>query len=224
MPVPQGPLIRLAVLAVAILFSGSVEANKKTLIERQNPLFITELPTDASSSVVVVTATPATTVEVPPSQVPITSQAPLQAPTPAPTADPIPTTFLTVSSSSTIPPLATATPSIDPAANASTSTGADDPYSVVGNTFFGRVPTALPDAPVTGAFLLIFLLLAIAHWIYYRASGRRSRWGANKADLSRLAALFCLARVATCILRLVWIAFPRSAVVVSVAVITDNAG
>lgn len=214
MPLPRGLLTWLAVLAAVIALFGSVEASEEKFVERQNPSFITRLPTSASSPVVVVVTTTSVSTVVPPPQVPTTSQAPLQ--TLTPTANPSPTTFL--KSSSTL--LTTAAPS--PTVNASEAAN-QDPFSTVGDTFFGRVPTVDPDAPIISIFLVIFLLFAIAHWLYYRASGRRSKW-APKAYLSRLVAMFCLARVATCTLRLIWIAFPRSAVVISVADITDNAG
>lgn len=229
MPFPRGLFSWLAVLvAVIALFGTVVEASEEELIiERQNPSFITQLPTTASSPLIVTTPLPSSTIAPPPA-VPTTSQAsssPLRTTTvtattttPAATRSSI-TIFSTIIESSSSP-LATSSPTF--AENLPQTS--QDPSSTVGDAFFGRVPTAIPDAPIVGFFLVIFLLFAIAHLLYYRASiTRRSKW-APRAYLSRLIALFCLARVVACVLRLVWIGVNTSAVLVFMAVVAENAG
>lgn len=212
----QGLFSWLAALAVVVALFGIVEGREE-IIERQNPSFITVLPTSASDPLVVVTTTSVPTVAPSHPEVLTTFSA---VPLPTTTAA---TSRSSIFSSDSASPLATSTSS--PAANASNATSADeeDRFINVGDAFFGMVPTPSPDAPVVSIFSIIFLSIAIAHWLYYQSYARKAK-RAPKKTLSRLIVLFCLARVVACILRLVWITAPTSAVVIFTAVVAENAG
>lgn len=217
MHVPRGTPSWLTVLAAVISLLSTVEGSND-LVERQNPSFITVLPTSATEPVVVVTTTSISTVDIPPVVQPtpvIPPTSSLQIATPIPTANSSPSSSISTLST----PLAT------PPANSATDTPQSDQgsLSVDEDSFFGRVPTLDPDAAVLSIFLAIFVFFAVVHGFYYRWNHGRSK-RVSAAALSKLVALFCLARVAACLLRLAWIAAGTSAVVVFIAVITDNAG
>lgn len=218
---PCGLLSWLAVLVAAIALSGTiVEASEELILERQNPSFITQLPTTASSPLIFATSAPFNTIVPPLATSTLSQVAPPLRTTVTPAATRSPTLTMTFpgmeSSSPLVRPLPTS------AGNPSqTSQGRS---STVGDAFYGRIPTVTPDGPIVSVFLVVFLVLAITHCLHYRATiTRRSRW-APRAYLSRLIALFCVARVAACALRLVWIGFNNSAVLTFLAVVTENAG
>ncbi|KJZ79343.1 hypothetical protein HIM_01494 [Hirsutella minnesotensis 3608] len=89
----------------------------------------------------------------------------------------------------------------------------------INGPFLGGVPTPLPDVPITGVFLVLFAIGAYVHFSIYRSNSKRG----HKFLLSDLIFDFCLVRVATCILRIIW-AFITVREVIWMAVISQNAG
>jgi hypothetical protein len=75
----------------------------------------------------------------------------------------------------------------------------------------GGQPTISLDIPTTAVFLLIFLLGAIAHMTILQLNRRRG----HKFFISGALFGFCMARVTTCLMRIVWATRPTN---VSVAI------
>lgn len=163
--------------------------------KRQNPSFITTLPTvaltvPASRSTVAITTTAIVT------------------PTPAPGQT---TSNLTFQPSATPSPVPPASP--PPVAAVSPLQG---PY-------FGGVPEKVPDIPWTTVFLILFSLGAIINAFIYRSKSGISRW-TRKDMISVLAGLFCLTRVLSCALRDIWAVSTTSIGVIFLALVSENAG
>ncbi|KAI9051645.1 hypothetical protein LZ554_004687 [Drepanopeziza brunnea f. sp. 'monogermtubi'] len=64
----------------------------------------------------------------------------------------------------------------------------------------GLIPTKSLDDPITSVFLALFLVGAIAHLVILRVNLRRGK----KFLMSGLLFGFCMARIVTCTMRLVW--------------------
>lgn len=211
---PRNVFSWLAVLEAAVVLFDTADG-RRAIVERQNPDFITLLPTVAPDFSGTDTTASVSTV-VSPTTLPTTSQLSLQTTTPtAPKVTPNPTFPLTSVSSALTTPL--------PSSVADTSEPDAQQTKVVGDTFFGRVPTANPDAAVISMFLLVFILFGIMYWFAYWTGTRTSKQNPQVA-LPKSLALFCLARVATCILRLIRISMNSSAELILVAIVTENAG
>lgn len=169
--------------------------------ERQNPSFITALPTAATDSIVVITVTPSPTIPParpnPPAQFTSISAPPSQQ-TPAPGLTPAPST-----------------PSV--AAGLATSVNA------VEGPYYGGVPMKSPDIHVSSFFLVLFVLGATVHGVFYQRSSKRSRQAPRNA-ISGLLVCFCLARVITCAFRLGWAVASTSTAVNFLALVSENAG
>lgn len=184
---------RVVVFLVATAVANPARATE--LGQRQNPGFISVLPTEISSSIVAVTAT--ATPSDPPAQ-----------PAPAPI----------------VPPEIPSTPSLTPLTSAPDAPG-DLATSVgpVQGPYFGGIPVTSPDVALVSIFLNLFFLGAVVHSIEYRRGSRRPKRGTNDT-LSGPVACFCLARVATCALRLVWLGSHTSVAIIFTELVTENAG
>ena len=64
----------------------------------------------------------------------------------------------------------------------------------------GGVPTVGVDVPITAVFLFFFILGAIGHMTIFRLNMRRG----HKFIMSGMMFGFCMARIVTCIMRIVW--------------------
>lgn len=189
---------RMALLAAAI--ASVVRASD--LVERQNPSFITALPTEATNPIVVVTVTPTPTIPLvqpnPPAQLTSILTPPTQQ-TPAPgLLTPVPST-----------------PSV--AAGLATSVNA------VEGPYYGGVPVNNPDVPILGVFVTLFLLGAMVHGMFYQMSSKRSI-RASRDVTSGLLVCFCLARSIACAFRLGWATASTSTAVIFLALVSENAG
>lgn len=164
--------------------------------ERQNPSFITTLPTAGQtapatrSTAVITTATSATT-------------------SPA---------LLTTTSSLSIQTTSAPKPTISP-----TSPLPAVAVDVFQGPYFGGVPARSPDIALTSVFLVSFLLGAIINAIIYRSKFGLSR-RTKRDEISGLAGLFCLARVLSCVLRDIWAVYITSTGAIFLALVSENAG
>lgn len=193
----QSTCFARAKLALAVAaFAGIVNAS--IVEERQNPGFITTLPTVGPtfpltrSPVAPITTTAAAT-NLP---LPITTTAnpPLQT-TPLP--------------SSALPPTNSATPILT--------------VNELQGPFFGGVPDKTVDIPLTSTFLILFLLGGIINATIYRSKlGLCKR--TVKDPISGLVGLFCLARVLSCLLRNIWAVSLTSNGAIFLALVSENAG
>lgn len=64
----------------------------------------------------------------------------------------------------------------------------------------GGVPTVGVDVPITAVFLFLFVLGAIGHMTIFQLNMRRG----HKFVMSGMMFGFCMARIVTCIMRIVW--------------------
>lgn len=108
---------------------------------------------------------------------------------------------------------------LDPAILQASQRGYPPVNDPINGPFLGGVPEPLPDVPITAVFLVLFALGAYVHISIYRANAKRG----HKFLLSDLIFDFCLVRIATCILRIIW-AFVSVREVIWMAVISQNAG
>lgn len=69
----------------------------------------------------------------------------------------------------------------------------------------GGVPTTHVDVPVTAVFLVLFILGAIGHMTLFRMNLKRG----HKFIMSGMMFGFCMARIVTCTMRIVWATRPR---------------
>lgn len=197
---------RVALLVTAVAYA----AKASDLTERQNPSFVSVLPTKATESPVVIVTTTATATPV------------LQTTTIAAAPRPPQTTL---STNTQPPPLrpSDGVPSSSPTAandNAGPSTTVD---SALVGPYFGGVPSNNPDIPIISVFLNLFLLGAIVNAVFYRLNARASK-RSPRDMISGLMVVFCLARMIACALRLAWIAASTSPAVIFLAMVSDNAG
>lgn len=188
-------IFRRAVFLLAVVVAHLADASQ--LDKKQNPGFITVLPTSVSTSIVVITTPVPAIPSVQPSL-----------PTPVPT----------------IPLVIPSTPSSIP--SASPSPIAEQSASVVGavqGPYSGGIPSSSPDVALAIVFVNLFFLGTVIHAMEFRQNCRRSKTG-WRDTLSGLIACFCLARVATCVLRLVWLGLDSSVPVIFLEQVFDNAG
>ncbi|KAH7370386.1 hypothetical protein BKA65DRAFT_16136 [Rhexocercosporidium sp. MPI-PUGE-AT-0058] len=84
----------------------------------------------------------------------------------------------------------------------------------------GGVPTKSLDDPITAVFLFLFVLGAAAHMIILQVNMRRG----HKFIMSGLLFGFCMARITTCTMRLVFTSYPRNVSIAIAAQIFVAAG
>ncbi|KAI4267536.1 MAG: hypothetical protein L6R38_008217 [Xanthoria sp. 2 TBL-2021] len=70
----------------------------------------------------------------------------------------------------------------------------------------GGTPTVHTDVPVTVIFLFLFICAAVAHMTIFQLNMRRG----HKFIMSGMTFGFCMARITTCIMRIVWATRPRN--------------
>jgi len=215
----QGTAFLMAFLAFQ--YAGAAQ-----LEERQNPAFITALPTVAATTLSTSPTTPSSF--LPPSP----SLDPPQQPDPVFTSSPstinvqsspalIPPAFLPSSTqiSSTIPPAT----SFRPTTTRPTQAAAASAVETIEDHYFGGIPKPSPDAPVTGTFLVLFILGALVYgWMYWRNAKRPTR-GSNGDRLSALMICFCLAEAFVCIFRLSWAGTDKPAIIF-LALVSESVG
>ncbi len=68
------------------------------------------------------------------------------------------------------------------------------------------MPTVGVDVPVTAVFLVLFLLGAVVNMTIFQVNRRRG----HKFLMSGMMFGFCMARITTCVLRIVWAKYPRN--------------
>ncbi|KAL9130367.1 MAG: hypothetical protein Q9217_001425 [Psora testacea] len=84
----------------------------------------------------------------------------------------------------------------------------------------GGVPTIGVDIPICSVFLVLFLIGAVSHMTIFQVNMRRG----HKFIISGMMFGFCMARVVTQIMRIVWACYPRSIRVAMAAQIFVAAG
>lgn len=84
----------------------------------------------------------------------------------------------------------------------------------------GGVPTIAVDVPVTAVFLVLFLTGAISHMTIFQLNKRHG----HKFVMSGMMFGFCMARITTCIMRIVWATRPTSVRIAIAAQILVAAG
>jgi hypothetical protein len=84
----------------------------------------------------------------------------------------------------------------------------------------GGIPTPDLDVPVTAVFLILFILGAATHLTLHELNGKRG----HKFHLSDLVFDFCMVRVVSCTMRIVWSFRLDNFSIVLAALIFENAG
>lgn len=84
----------------------------------------------------------------------------------------------------------------------------------------GGRPTVSVDVPITSVFLFLYILGAIGHMTILQINLRRG----HKFLMSGILFGFCMARVVTCIMRIVWACYPTNVKVAIAATIFVSAG
>lgn len=84
----------------------------------------------------------------------------------------------------------------------------------------GGRPTVDVDIPALSVFILLYLIGAIAHQIIFQLNRRRG----HKFLPSLFMFVFCMARIVTCIMRLVWATRPTNVRIAIAAQIFTNLG
>jgi len=84
----------------------------------------------------------------------------------------------------------------------------------------GGIPTKSVDDPITSVFLVLFVMGAAAHMTILQINLRRKK----KFVMSGLIFGFCMARITTCTMRLVWATYPTNIPVAIAAQIFVSAG
>lgn len=84
----------------------------------------------------------------------------------------------------------------------------------------GLTPTVNVDVPITAVFLFLFILGAIAHMTIFQLNMRRG----HKFIMSGMMFGFCMARIVTCIMRIVWATRPTKIPIAIAAQIFVAAG
>lgn len=84
----------------------------------------------------------------------------------------------------------------------------------------GGLPTITPDIPVCAVFLLLYVCFAATNMTIFQINGRRH----HKFLLSVMMFGFCMARIATLVLRIVWATRQRNIQLAIAAQILVNAG
>ena len=93
------------------------------------------------------------------------------------------------------------------------------PYPPTTASVGGR-PTVSVDVPTTSVFLFLYILAAAGHMTILQINLRRG----HKFLMSGLLFGFCMARVVTCIMRIVWACYPTNVRVAIAATIFVSAG
>ncbi|KAI9732318.1 MAG: hypothetical protein M1834_001525 [Cirrosporium novae-zelandiae] len=88
------------------------------------------------------------------------------------------------------------------------------------NASLGGVPTVGLDVPITAVFLVLFVLGAISHMTILQLNNRKG----HKFILSGMLFGFCMARITTCVLRIVWATRQNDIPVAIAAMIFVGAG
>ncbi|KAL8882285.1 MAG: hypothetical protein Q9192_007609, partial [Flavoplaca navasiana] len=84
----------------------------------------------------------------------------------------------------------------------------------------GGVPTVHTDIPITAIFLVLFICGAVAHMTIFQLNMKRG----HKFIMSGMMFGFCMARIVTCIMRIVWATRPRNVSIAIAAQIFVAAG
>ncbi|MCJ1263654.1 hypothetical protein MMC22_003524 [Lobaria immixta] len=84
----------------------------------------------------------------------------------------------------------------------------------------GLTPTVDLDVPITAVFLFLFILGAIAHMTIFQVNKRRG----HKFIMSGMMFGFCMARITTCVMRIVWATRPTKVPIAIAAQIFVAAG
>ena len=84
----------------------------------------------------------------------------------------------------------------------------------------GGVPTLGLDVPVTAVFLFLFILGAVGHMTIFQLNRKRE----HKFIMSAMMFGFCMARIVTCIMRIVWATRPTHVRIAIAAQIFVSAG
>lgn len=84
----------------------------------------------------------------------------------------------------------------------------------------GGIPTVDLDVPITAVFLFFFILGAIGHMAIFQLNMRRG----HKFIMSGMIFGFCMARIATCVMRIVWATRPTQVQIAMAAQIFVSAG
>lgn len=84
----------------------------------------------------------------------------------------------------------------------------------------GGVPTVDLDVPVTAVFLVLFILGAIGHMTIFKLNMKRG----HKFIMSGMMFGFCMARITTCVMRIVWATRPTNTSIAIAAQIFVSAG
>ena len=74
------------------------------------------------------------------------------------------------------------------------------------NAALGGLPTLHTDVPITAVFLVLFIIGAVSHMTILQVNQRRG----HKFLLSGMTFGFCMARIVTCVMRIVWATRPRN--------------
>ena len=74
------------------------------------------------------------------------------------------------------------------------------------NAALGGVPTVHTDVPITAVFLILFIIGAVSHMTIFQINQRRG----HKFLMSGMMFGFCMARIVTCVMRIVWATRPRN--------------
>src|ERR1700685_324481 len=98
-----------------------------------------------------------------------------------------------------------------------TRSGGPYPSTTAG---LGGIPAKATDVPVCAVFILLYLSLAVTNGTIFRANLRKH----HKFILSILLTGFCMARVATLVLRISWANRPHNVRLAIAAQIFVNAG
>ena len=88
------------------------------------------------------------------------------------------------------------------------------------NAALGLTPTVGVDVPITAVFLFLFILGAIAHMTIFQLNMRRG----HKFIMSGMMFGFCMARITTCVMRIVWATRPTHVPIAIAAQIFVAAG
>lgn len=199
------------------------------LVERQNPAFITALPTVAATTLATSSTTPLSI--LPPSPSPNSPNPPQQ---PAPTFTPSPSSVAISSSSSLLPPavlpssaeISSTSPlatSFRPTTTRPTQAAASA-VETIEDHYFGGIPKPSPDAVVTGIFMVLFIIGALVYgWMYWKNAKRPTR-GSNGDRLSALMICFCLAEALVCVFRIAWASTDMQAAVIFLALVSESIG
>ncbi|KAL8737178.1 MAG: hypothetical protein Q9181_001935 [Wetmoreana brouardii] len=88
------------------------------------------------------------------------------------------------------------------------------------NASLGGVPTIHTDTPITAVFLFLFICGAVTNMTIYQMNRRRG----HKFILSAMMFGFCMARIITCVMRIVWATRPQHVPIAIAAQIFVAAG